>query len=204
VVRRFRSFLKILTTVAAIGLVLFLARSWWLTAMGRALVRDDGPAQADAMVVLAGDDYGNRILKAAELARAGYAHVILVSGPPGFYGNHECDLAIPFAVRHGYPEEWFVHAPNETHSTREEGAFLLGELRRRNARSFLLVTSNYHTGRASQIFTAEERATGYFPVMHVVAAPDRFFQPDSWWREREARKIAFNEWLKTIAWKLGI
>jgi len=41
-----------------IAAVLFLIRSWWLPALGWALVRDDGAAKADIAVVLGGDLLG--------------------------------------------------------------------------------------------------------------------------------------------------
>jgi uncharacterized SAM-binding protein YcdF (DUF218 family) len=202
---RSRTFLpKFLLALMVLALVVYLARSWWLAELGWALVHNESPAKADAILVLGGDDYGHRILKAAELARAGYSHVIVVSGPPGFYGAHECDLAIPFAVRHGYPSEWFLPAPNESHSTEEEAVFLLGFMRNRGAHSILVVTSNYHTRRSWNVYTTEERATGYAPAMRVVAAPDQFFTPDAWWRSREAKKTFFVEWMKTFAWKVGM
>ena len=181
-----------------------LARSLWLPALGYALVHDDGPAKADLVVVLGGDYYGRRILKGAELVRQGYAPAALVSGAAGFYGAYECDLAIPFAVRHGYPPEYFIPFPNQALSTREEASLALPELRRRNVRSFLLVTSDYHTARAARLYRAASRAAGGGPVMRVVAAPDEFFRPDSWWRSRQAQKTVFAEWCKTIASAFGI
>jgi hypothetical protein len=42
------------------------------------------------------------------------------------------------------------------------------------------------------------------PAMRTVAAPDQFFRPDSWWRNREAQKTVFFEWSKTVATALGI
>ena len=90
------------------------------------LVRDEGPAHAEIAVVLAGDYYGNRILRAAELVKQGYVPNVLVSGPHMLYGFHECDLAIPFAVKRGYPESWFIRAPNETRSTRDGGCYDFG------------------------------------------------------------------------------
>ena len=180
-----------------------LLRSLWLPAFGYALVRNEGPANADLAVVLAGDSYGHRIVKAGELVRAGYVPAVLVSGPAGAYGLHDCDLAIPFAVRHGFPAEWFIAFPNSTLSTREEAAAVLEELRRRNVKSFLLVTSNYHSARARRIFLAAERAAGSGPKIRTVAAPDEFFQPDTWWQSRQAQKIAFFEWSKTVATAFG-
>ena len=70
-----------------------------LGALGAYLVQAVPPQKADAALVLAGDGWGNRILTAAQLARDGFFPKVLVSGPDGAYGNNECDLAIPFAVK---------------------------------------------------------------------------------------------------------
>jgi uncharacterized SAM-binding protein YcdF (DUF218 family) len=176
-------------------------RSHWLPWFGYALIHDDGPAKADLAVVLAGDNYGYRILKAGELVRAGYVPAALVSGPDGMYGVNESDLAIPFAVRHGFPAEYFIALPHCARSTREEAAVVLTELRRRQVRSFLLVTSDYHTARARRIFHAVFKNG---PAFRTVAAPDRYFHAASWWRTREGQKIAFFEWCKTFATEVGL
>jgi uncharacterized SAM-binding protein YcdF (DUF218 family) len=201
-VRRFP--LRFLLFTLGLAVLLLLTRSWWLSALGYALVHDEGPAKADIAVVLAGDAYGHRIVKAGELVRAGYVPAVLVSGPAGAYGLHECDLAIPFAVRQGFPPEWFIAFPNNTLSTREEAAAILDELRRRKVNSFLLVTSTYHTARARRIFLAAEHASGGGPQVRMVAAPDEFFQPNSWWRSRQGQKTAFMEWSKTVATTFGL
>jgi uncharacterized SAM-binding protein YcdF (DUF218 family) len=203
--RRRQSRTKILLLVLAVVLAAgALAHSWWLSALGYALIHDDGPAKADLAVVLAGDSYGHRVLKAAELVRLGYVPAALVSGPSGFYGMYESDLAIPFAVRHGYPPEYFIPCPNQALSTAEEAKVVLAELRRRNVRSFLLVTSDYHTARAARTFRAAWRVAGGGPAMRVVSAEDEFFRPDSWWRSRQAQKTFLTEWCKTFASALGV
>ena len=171
--------------------------------MGYALIHNDNPAKADIAVVLAGDSYGHRILKAGELVRAGYVPAALVSGPASAYGLHECDLAIPFAVRQGYPAESFIAVPNRSLSTKDEAAVFLEELRRRNVKSFILVTSDYHTARARRIFLAAEHAAGGGPEFRTVAAPDEYFHANSWWQSREGQKVAFFEWSKTVATVFG-
>jgi uncharacterized SAM-binding protein YcdF (DUF218 family) len=194
---------KIYLSLAFLALlvVLFLTRSVWLAALGHALVHDDGPAKADLAVVLAGDPYGYRILKAADLIREGYVPVALISGPP-YYGTSEAELAVTFAVQHGNPARWFIPFPDETHSTRQEAAAILPELDRRHIHNFLLVTSNYHTARARRIYRSLLRHRPDLG-MRTVAAPDRYFRPDSWWHSREGRKIFFFEWTKTLAEVVG-
>ena len=197
---RFRH--SLLFSLVAVALALWITHGWWLPSFGRALVRNDGPGKAEIAVVLAGDDTGHRVQKAAELVRDGYVPAVLVSGPT-YYGIHESDLAIGFAVRKGYPAAWFIPLPNETHSTREEATAILQELRRRGIHSFLLVTSNYHTARAARIYRGAIQSMGGGLDMRVVAAPDAYFQADSWWRNREAQKTVFFEWSKTLATALG-
>lgn len=198
--RRPSLFLKaFVCTAVGVGLAV-ATHAWWLGALGRLLVRDDGPARADMAVVLAGDFYGNRILRAAELVKQGYVPKVLVSGPYGLYGNYECDLEIKFAVQRGYPENWFVRAPNEALSTRQEAAAILPDLRRLGVHRFLLVTSDYHTARAARIYRAAVSGL----EMRVVAAPDCYFRPGGWWRNREGQKVFLLEWMKTVANLLGM
>lgn len=200
-----RSFpFKLAVAVVALLLALFLARTLWLPVFGDALVRDDGPAKADIAVVLAGGESGDRILKAAELIRQGYVPAALVSCSEVYYGIGECDAAIPLAVRRGYPSQWFIPFPNKAHSTREEAALILPLLRRRGARSFLLVTSNYHTARAARIYRSMERTMGGGPAFRAVPAPDPFFHASTWWEDRESRKTFLLEWCKTLTGPLGM
>jgi uncharacterized SAM-binding protein YcdF (DUF218 family) len=166
-----------------------------LTALGDYLVRSGPPDKADVVFVLAGDSSGGRILKAAQLVRQGYAPRVVVSGPAGNYGYYECDLAIPFAVKAGYPQSEFVPFPNNAHSTREEAAAAAVMLRGLGAHRVLLVTSTFHTRRAGGMF----RAAAPDLTFIVVSAPDEYFTPDGWWRNREASKTFLLEWTKTAA-----
>ena len=196
--------LKVTLALLALLLVLFLTRGLWLSAMGAALVHDEGPGKADVALVLAGDYWGYRLHHAADLVKQGYVPRILVSGPPGFYGTNESDAAIHFALQQGYPAEWFVGVPHQATSTLAEANVMLEYMRQHGIHSFLLVTSNYHTARARRIFLQAEHDSGGGPDMRVVAAPDKYFTPDSWWQSREGRKTAFMEWTKTITRVFGI
>ncbi len=197
-------FVQILIVCFLLVVVAVLSRHVWLPWVGEALVQEDGPAKADVAVVLAGDTAGNRIETAAKLVQSGYVPSVLVDGPVAPYGNRESDLAIAYIVRQGYPKEWFVPLPMDAHSTLEEARVVATELERRHTASFLLVTSNFHTGRAGRIFRSVLRKRGDRIAMRVVGAPDEFFSPATWWRNREARKITLLEWTKTVAAVIGL
>jgi uncharacterized SAM-binding protein YcdF (DUF218 family) len=191
--------LRWLVAAVFIALLVVATSRFWLAALGRYLVRAGPPAPADMIVVLAGDFSGNRILTAADLVRRGFAPQALVSGPSGAYGLHETDLAIPFAVQRGYPESYFVPLPSDDRSTRDEAADVLAALTKRHARRIDIVTSDYHTRRAGNIYRAWAPKLAPGLEIHMVAAPDVYFTPDGWWKSRDGRKTFLLEWMKTVA-----
>lgn len=176
-------------------LLLVLFHAPVLAALGNFLVKAGPPEKADIIVVLAGDGYGHRILKAGELIKAGYAPRALISGPNGNYGYYECDMAIPFAVKAGYPESYFVHFEHTERSTLTEAHKAVQKLHEMGVKRAIVVTSNFHTRRAGMMFRRAAPDIEFF----IVAAPDEYFKPDSWWHDREASKIFLYEWLKTAS-----
>jgi uncharacterized SAM-binding protein YcdF (DUF218 family) len=196
-----RSRARKLILIALAALTAAIAfHSVWLSILGRYLVKQDTPEKADAALVLGGDYFGNRILKGAELVREGYVPKVLVSGPRAYYGWAECDLAIPFAVKQGYPAEWFVPLRHGARSTEEEALAVVPEMRKRGVHKFLLVTSNYHTRRSARTF----RPLLGDLEMKVVASRDEEFEPDRWWKTRQGRKVWLFEWAKTVANWVGL
>jgi uncharacterized SAM-binding protein YcdF (DUF218 family) len=172
-------------SLAAVAALLALFHAPVLAALGNFLVKAGPPQKADIILVLAGDGFGHRILKAAELIKDGWATQALISGPNGNYGSYECDLAIPFAVRAGYPESYFLHFEHYARSTEEESRAVVDKLHQMGVKRVILVTSNFHTRRAGKIFRRAAPDLNFF----VVAAPDEFYNPDSWWHDREGRKV---------------
>jgi uncharacterized SAM-binding protein YcdF (DUF218 family) len=186
--------------LAPLILIAWFVHASWLGALGKYLIRADPPAPADYAVVLAGDFYGRRIMAAGDLVRKGLVRKALVSGPRWCYGQPESDLAVNFAVNHGYSADYFVKFPDDATSTEDEARQIVPELRRLGVHSFLLVTSDFHTRRAARYFQAV--ANGM--EMRVVAVPDENFRWNSWWRSREGRKIFYMEWTKTLSSYLGM
>lgn len=185
----------------AIVLLAVFTHAIWLRWMAAYLIDAEPPSKAGAIVVLAGDWTGQRILKAAQLANDGYAPIVLVSGPMPIYGVNEGSLAIDYAVSQGYPRGLFVLLESRSFSTREEAEYFRNELDRRNIHRFLLLTSDFHTRRAGRIF---RKLFGPGFDIHVVAAPYRQWDPLHWWQQREGQKVFFYEWSKTIGNRVGL
>ena len=90
-----------------------------------------------------------------------------------------------------YPESYFVAFPNEARSTAAEADRRdLAELRKLHAHRIDIVTSNFHTRRAGNIYRAQAPDL----EIHVVAAPDLYFSAatDGGRIEKAARLFCWN------------
>jgi hypothetical protein len=94
----------------------------------------------------------------------------------------------------GVPAEHLIVAPIGAESTLEEALRLRPVLAEHNFRNLVVVTSNFHTRRARQIFIDIYRPRG--TIVRVSAAPDLRFDPNAWWQSRDGRKYFFLEILK--------
>ncbi len=180
--------------------VLWLLREPILEQVGTFLDVGQPPQKADAILVLAGGKSGERILKAGELVRLGYAPVAYVSGPTTFYDMPECAASIPFAGRHGYPAASFRCIESGALSTAAEAAACCEALRRAGVRKFLLVTTAFHTRRATQLYRKFCPQLGFI----TVSAESPLFQNRTWFRVREARKTIIEEYLKLLSTPFGL
>jgi len=193
---------KWIRSLAVIGVLALIAgwlfRDPLLSKSFDLLVSAEQPAKADLAIVLGGGGDGYRILTAAQLVRDGYVPAALISGPDGNYETTECDLAIPFAVKRGYPESYFKRFPGHFMNTKEEADDIIVELRKQNIKSILVVTSGYHTRRSAKYYK-------HIPGIdaRMIQAPDKYAERNTWWRNREGRKTIFFEWSKTVATAFG-
>jgi uncharacterized SAM-binding protein YcdF (DUF218 family) len=180
---------------------LCLAAGFWffsgpiLRGLGSLLVNDGPPAKCDMIVVLAGDMRGGRILKGAELAREGFAPAVLVSNGGFNFSHSESELAIEFAIQHGYSPDLLIRGDWNASSTTEEAEQLLRALRKMKAHKILMVTSLWHTARARRIY----RRLAPDMEFNMVGSTDPNWHNGDWWVEREGRKTFFLEVTKTIA-----
>ena len=145
--RRFR-FLALLVLLCVLA---FFGRAGIVSWFGHQLILEEAPFNADAIVVLAGDVTGERVMKAAELFRASWAPKIFVSSAGSFFDQTEGELATHYAVHRGVPPEVIEVLQSSADSTEEESRFLVAVLRKRGVKRFLLVSSDYHTRRAARV-----------------------------------------------------
>jgi uncharacterized SAM-binding protein YcdF (DUF218 family) len=185
-----RSFLFVL---AALCLVLAIRWRATLTAVGNFLVDSQPPQQADLVLVLGGDFWGPRVLTGAELARLRYAPIVLISGPP-YRDRPEGDFAVDFLMDKGYPKELFQVFAHNAQSTIAEANALRGELARRHVKSVLLVTSSYHSRRATIVLTL------FCPGVRFISVPayDSHYHAAGWWNDDSSRQLFYSEWIKIL------
>ena len=190
---------KFLIAIIALAALAALTSGLWLAALGRYLVVDQKPVRCDAIVVLSGEAVP-RVAKGVELYRQGYAGIIIMSGGGRLTSSlTDADLMRKEAVDLGVPPEAVV-LERESLSTYENAVNVKEIILRQNIKSFLLVTSNYHTRRSSQIFSRVLSGTGVQII--TVSAPDPKFNPDSWWKNHEGQQRALTELVDILIYKI--
>ena len=109
------------------------------------------------------------------------------------------DYAIPYAVSHGFDPKLFLPLRYPVFSTREEAAVVIPELRRQGVKRYILVTNEFHSRRAGNLF----RKMAPDLELRVVPSPDTLHW-NNWWRDREGRKTFLLEWTKTLTATVGV
>lgn len=181
---------KLLAVAGVITAILFLTSGLWLSAYGRFLVVDESPDKCDAIVVLGGENV-TRVGRGVELFREGYGDKIIMSGGGRLTTKlAEADLMLMEARDLGV-DPAAVLLERESESTYENAVFVKQIVMEKGIKSFLLVTSNYHTRRARQIFSRVFDGTGVRII--TVSASDPKFSPDSWWKKGEGQQRALTE-----------
>jgi uncharacterized SAM-binding protein YcdF (DUF218 family) len=164
-----------------------------LIGLGRFLVLSEPLEQADLIYVLAGDFFGNRVLLGADLGARGYAKQVLLSGGP-YNDKYESDMAVDFAVEHGYPRSLFCPVRLGVQSTIDEARAMGSVFDRMGAKRIILVTSSFHSRRAALVFRL------FLPRFRfrMAAASVQEFDPGSWWKQQQSRHLFYSEYQKML------
>ena len=181
---------RILILACLAALVVGIAGPYWLVV--------DQPEKADVILVLAGETKVRPSL-GRQLLSDGYAPRLVLNVPAEeqIYQWKLSELAGKYLE--SFPASKSTSAcPIHGLSTRDEARDALQCLQPLGVRSVLLVTSDYHTGRALAIFRHE------LPQLQfsVAAAHDELQFGRSWWKHRQWAKTFVGEVSKFIWWQL--
>jgi hypothetical protein len=158
----------------------------------------DAPHPSDAILVLAGET-DHRPQRALELLAEGYGKTILLNVPANakIYQFTQIDLAQKY-VRDLPQAAYFTVCPIDGLSTKEESKDAEKCLQNVGAKSVLIVTSDFHTRRALEVFRREFPGHTY----SVAAARNDEGFGSRWWTHRQWAKTFVDEWLRLIWWKV--
>lgn len=196
-----------LLIVLALGASAYGLRAPLLAWVGRQLVDVDDPAPSDAIVVLAGGD-PERELEAADLYRAGYAPLILITREPeepiiealrarGIQAASRLDRRLGYFSAFKVPDAAIIVLQPEVTSTMQEAEAIAVWTRARRATSLVIVTSAYHTARARFALMHALRGNGVTVRLRAAAAEP--YEPSHLWQRRvqlrnslfESQKLVF-------------
>ena len=212
--RPLRALFQIIGVLSVLTLLAAMAGAMVLP---RILQLEDKLQKADYILPLAGD--WHRLIRAAELYKAGYAPLIVLSNarlrPPRRIDRLKAQMGIQRQnprefrgrlMRHlGVPGDALT-AFGEGHiSTAEEAVAFREFLRQEKTVTpqgkpvrIILVTSPYHTRRAKMIF--EDTIPG---ARFMVTSPPEDRLSARWWRDQRSTQIAVSESFKFAFYLLG-
>lgn len=178
-----------------LGLVLLTVLSYrpLLTVLGQFLIVREELKPADVIIVLAGERE-QRVGYGVWLYQQGYAPKIIMAGGPVVWRVTAAQIMKEQAVFLGVPAQDILVEERST-TTKENAEFTKDLMVAEGFGSAILVTSPYHSRRASRIF---HRVFGQEMEIISVPVPNSRSSVDDWWtRDRNTRQVV-SEYLKMI------
>jgi hypothetical protein len=180
----------VIVWVAAAGLLLLAAKAADVLVV-------DAPRPSDIILVLAGETE-KRPERAIELLQQGYGRKIVIDVPEDakIYQYTELELAESY-IQH-LPEAAAISiCPIVGLSTKAESKDAEKCLAGSGAKRVLIVTADFHTRRAGEIFRREVPQYEY----STAAVPNSGQFGGRWWTHRQWAKTLVDEWMRVIWWK---
>jgi uncharacterized SAM-binding protein YcdF (DUF218 family) len=181
--------------------IVYLGRSFVLDKAGRYIYAKDELRPADVIVVLAGEEE-ERVEYGVKLFKEGWARkdrIIMTGGP--VVGRHTAaGLMKEQAEEFGVPAKFILMA-DKSRSTEDDARYTGEILKDKGYTSILLVTSPYHSKRASMIFKET------LPGIRIISAPTdkSWLSLEEWWKRPRDRDMVLSEWSKFIKlWIFGV
>lgn len=173
--------------------LIYFARAPLLRLAGGFWITSDPPATSDVIVILSDDDFtADRAARAADLYHDGWAPRVVGSGRWLRPYISIAELMQRDLEARGVPRQAAIPFAHNAPDTLEELRGIRDYVKQHGWKRVMIVTSNYHTRRTRYL------CDHIFPSdIHVLveAAPDRDYDPESWWRTRTGMKVFFHEFV---------
>jgi uncharacterized SAM-binding protein YcdF (DUF218 family) len=194
--------IKLLVALIVLSLLVFAGHSLLLDKAGRYLFKKDELKPADVIVVLAGEEK-ERIQYGVRLFKEGWSRKdrIVMSGGPAVGDRSSAALMKEYAAHLGVPAGDIL-TEERSRSTEENALYTKTLLDRKGYTSIILVTSPYHSKRASVIFRAILGRR--WKIIDAPCEPS-WFSFDGWWRKPRDRDTVLSEFSKFLRiWIFGV
>jgi hypothetical protein len=180
-----------------IAAILIAAGAVWLAAQAGSFLVVEKPRKSDVILVLAGET-DRRPKRALDLLAQGYGRRVLLDVPnqAKIYEFAQTELARKYIQDLPQPAAVSI-CPIDGLSTKEESKDAGKCLRREGAKTVLIVTSDFHTRRASDVFRRELPEFEF----SVAGALQQEGFGTRWWTHRQWAKTFVDEWLRLLWWK---
>jgi uncharacterized SAM-binding protein YcdF (DUF218 family) len=181
----------------------FAFRSRILTGIADYLVVDDRLQPANAIFLL-NSEYNTRPFRASELYQQGLAPVIVIARSEntpvvdlGLVPN-DTDISVGVMEKLGVPAEKIIILPSTggVTSTVDEAVAFRKYAEANQVRSFILVTSAFHSRRARWIFNRV--FTGLPVTMEMAPVQHAKFDQTNWWKDESGLITLNNEYIKLV------
>jgi uncharacterized SAM-binding protein YcdF (DUF218 family) len=187
--------LKILIAFVLIAVLLYLGHGFILEKAGRYLYYKDELKPADVIVILSGEKT-ERVEYGVKLFKEGWARKdrIILSGGPVVWKYTWASLMKEQALQLGMPDKAIL-LDEKSSSTEENARYTKEILDKHGYKTCILVTSPYHSKRASKIFT---KIMG--DKIKIISAPvdHSWFQFEKWWERKRDRAVVLREYSKLL------
>jgi uncharacterized SAM-binding protein YcdF (DUF218 family) len=179
--------------------VIYLCRFYILTAAAQFLIFEQKPEKADVIVVLSGDENGERESYGARLFKDGYARNIMVSGGLVVWNVTYASAMRGHLINLGV-EPSAILIEDKSTSTYENSLFSKDIILKKGFKSILLVTSPFHSRRAYWVFDKMFSKEGVKVISCPV--PGGFSLAERWWNKPREAEFKAYEYERLIWYKL--
>ncbi len=194
--------IKFSILIGILAVVFYFGYPFVLDKAGRYIYQKDELKPADVIVVLAGEPE-ERVVYGTELFKEDWAKKdrIIMAGGQVLWKYSWATLMKEHAESLGVPAQAIL-LEDKSRSTEEDAKFTKEILAKNGFKSIILVTSPYHSKRASIIFG---KTLG--KDVRIINAPvkESWFKFDKWWERRRDRAMVLNEYSKFMwLWIFGL